>query len=164
MEAVRFAIGIRREGYNLFALGPAGIGKHTVLSQFLAAQAPTRPTPSDWVYVHDFDHPERPRALELPPGRGLAFRDAMAHFGRELRSIIPRAFEDERYRRRREALDDELKGRRDRMLAEIERDANAHEVLVVRTPMGVGLAPARNGEPLGGEEFGKLPEIGRARV
>ena len=102
VEAVRFAIGIRREGYNLFALGPAGIGKHTVLSQFLAAQAPTRPTPSDWVYVHDFDHPERPRALELPPGRGLAFRDAMAHFGRELRSIIPRAFEDERYRRRRE--------------------------------------------------------------
>ncbi|MFM2106015.1 MAG: hypothetical protein RL338_1047 [Chloroflexota bacterium] len=164
VEAVRFAIGIRREGYNLFALGPAGIGKHTVLSQFLAAEAPTEKTPSEWAYVHDFDHPERPRALELPPGRGIAFRDAMARFATELRSVIPAAFEDERYRQRREALEDSLKGRRDAALAEIEKEANERDVLIVRTPVGVGLAPSKKGEPIGGDEFKALPEAEQERL
>lgn len=29
VEAIQFGIGIQREGCNLFALGPPGIGKHT---------------------------------------------------------------------------------------------------------------------------------------
>jgi predicted ATPase with chaperone activity len=28
LEAVRFGIGITRDGYNLFFLGPVGVGKH----------------------------------------------------------------------------------------------------------------------------------------
>ena len=29
LNAIRFGTGIRREGYNLFVLGPPGMGKHT---------------------------------------------------------------------------------------------------------------------------------------
>ena len=29
IEAIRFAVGMRRPGYNLYALGPEGTGKHT---------------------------------------------------------------------------------------------------------------------------------------
>ena len=34
-EAMAFAIEMRRPGYNLFALGPTGMGKHYVVRQFL---------------------------------------------------------------------------------------------------------------------------------
>ena len=34
VEAVEFGIGIRRDGYNLFAAGPAGTGKHTLIGKF----------------------------------------------------------------------------------------------------------------------------------
>ena len=34
VEAVEFGIGIRRDGYNLFAAGPAGTGKHTLIGEF----------------------------------------------------------------------------------------------------------------------------------
>ena len=34
--AVEFGIGIERHGYNLFVMGPAGSGKHTLVKQYLA--------------------------------------------------------------------------------------------------------------------------------
>ena len=42
-EAVRFSIGIRRYGYNLYALGPAGMGKHSFVRAFLERQAEEAP-------------------------------------------------------------------------------------------------------------------------
>ena len=46
---------IRRQGYNLFVLGPSGLGKHTLVRGFLAAEARSAPAPSDWCYVHNFE-------------------------------------------------------------------------------------------------------------
>jgi hypothetical protein len=43
VEAVRFGVGIRREGFNLFALGPEGIGKYAVVRHYLERQAATHP-------------------------------------------------------------------------------------------------------------------------
>ena len=53
-EAVRFAIGIRRYGYNLYALGTSGMGKHGFVRAFLERRAASEPVPDDWCYVHDF--------------------------------------------------------------------------------------------------------------
>ena len=45
LQAIRFGIGIRRPGFNLFLLGPAGIGKHTNVRAFLEKRAATEATP-----------------------------------------------------------------------------------------------------------------------
>ena len=164
VEAVRFAIGMHREGYNLFALGPEGIGKHTVIRQYLATRATQEPIPPDWCYVHDFGQPQRPRSLRLPAGLGGRLRDDMARLATEIRSAIPAAFDSEQYRRRKEALEDELKARRDSAIAELERQARELDILIVRTPIGVGLAPAKDGEVLGTEDFKKLPEGDQRRL
>ena len=68
VEAVRFGIGMRQEGYNLFVLGPPGIGKHALVRQFLEQEASTKPTPAGWCYVNNFEQSYKPRALRLPPG------------------------------------------------------------------------------------------------
>jgi len=57
VNAILFGIGIRRMGYNLFALGPSGTGKRSTIGQFLEQQAATEMTPSDWCYVNNFDQP-----------------------------------------------------------------------------------------------------------
>ena len=36
-----------------------------------------RPAPPDWVYVHNFDDPDRPRAIRLPAGRGRQLAAAL---------------------------------------------------------------------------------------
>jgi len=164
VEAVRFAIGMRHDGYNLFALGPEGIGKYHVIRQFLERRAATEPVPPDVCYVHDFEQPQRPRALRLPVGRGAALRDAMDRLSLELRSAIPAAFETDEYRDRKAALEDEAKRRRDLAVAAVEDHARQLGVAVISTPLGLGLAPLKGGEVLGKDEFKRLSADEQARL
>ena len=109
VEAVNFGTSMRRDGYNLFALGVPGLGVRSIVTRFLEDRAGAEPVPSDWCYVHNFDQPNKPSALELPPGRGRALRDDMSRLVGELRSAIPAAFESDDYRTRREMIEEELK-------------------------------------------------------
>jgi lon-related putative ATP-dependent protease len=157
VEAVTFAVGMRRDGYNLYALGPEGIGKQHVIRGFLERQAAADPVPDEWVYVHRFTDGQRPRALRLPVGRGVALRDAMQRLVDELRITIPAAFEAGEYRERRSALEDALKKRRDDAFDAFDKVARAAGVGLIRTPVGVGLAPVRGDELLDPEHFHALP-------
>ena len=47
MDAVRFGAGIRHEVYNLFVLGPSGIGKSTMVKQFHEKKAGNEREPYD---------------------------------------------------------------------------------------------------------------------
>src|SRR5262245_20359622 len=77
VEALELGVGLRRPGFNVFALGPTGAGVQGVVRQSIARRAAQEPVPSDWVYVHNFAEAHRPRALRLPSGRGCRLRDDM---------------------------------------------------------------------------------------
>jgi hypothetical protein len=47
VEAARFAVALRRPGYNLFVLGPSGYGKHAFVRQILDQAAASREVPPD---------------------------------------------------------------------------------------------------------------------
>ncbi len=164
VEAVTFGIGIRQPGFNLFAMGPEGTGKYTLVRQFLLARAPAEPVPDDWCYVHDFADPRRPRAVRLPASHGRVFRDRIGQLDRELRAAIPAAFESEEYRNRREALEAALKERREAALLDFERRAAERGIALLRTPIGVGLAPLRDGKVMERAVLDKLPEAERRRL
>jgi len=108
--AVEFGIGIERPGYNLFVMGPAGSGKHTLVKQYLAERVREAAKSSDWVYVNNFKRPHQPMAIGLPPGRGMALREDMRHLVEELRSTIP-ASGPERYAALRGQVDATLAAR-----------------------------------------------------
>src|SRR5574338_1360498 len=101
LGAIEFGVGMRREGYNLFAMGPEGVGRHTIVRRELEAQARRLPAPADWCYVFNFKTPHRPRALSLPAGQARAFRNGMQRLVEDLRAAVPAAFETDEYRRRR---------------------------------------------------------------
>ena len=164
VEAIAFATGMLDDGYNVFALGPTGTGKLTTLRTYIGRIAATRPAPPDWCYVFDPDAPQRPRALRLPAGRGAVLRDEMARFAADLRTALSSAFEDERFRSRREALDDELKDRREKALEAVDEAARADGIAVVRTPVGVGCVPMREGQPMSADDFHKLPGAEQSRI
>jgi len=156
-EAVRFAIGIRRYGYNLYALGTSGMGKHGFVRAFLERRAAAERAPSDWCYVHDFSDPRRPRALRLPPGRAPLLREDLQRFVEELRVAIPAVFESEDYRTRKKLLEGQLSAESEKAFNTVEERARRRGVAIVKTPAGVGMAPLRNGEVIEPEEFQKLP-------
>nr|HID14986.1 ATP-binding protein [Anaerolineae bacterium] len=164
VEAIQFGIGIQREGYNLFALGPSGTGKRTTTRQFLDQRAAAEPTPSDWCYVNNFEQPHKPRALRLPPGQGVVLRKDMEQLVEELRSAIPAAFESEDYRTRKQEVEEEFKERQEKVFGEIQKQAQERGIALIRTPVGLAFAPLREGEVISPDEFQKLPEEERKRV
>ncbi|MFQ5774985.1 MAG: Lon protease family protein [Kiloniellaceae bacterium] len=164
VEAIRFGLGMRRPGYNIYALGPEGIGKHTVARRFLEAQAQAEPLPFDWCYVSNFKNPRKPRILQLNAGRGAVFRDDMARFVDDVRHALRSAFESEDYRTRRQVLEEEFKERQEKPLEQIEEDAKARGIALLRTPVGFAFAPVAGGKVVSPEVFQRLPAEERARI
>src|SRR5690606_37351358 len=67
VEALRFGLNMHHDGYNIFLLGSPGVGKHELLDVFLDANdAPLREL-CEWCYVNNFDAPDKPIVLALPP-------------------------------------------------------------------------------------------------
>lgn len=163
-EALRFGLDIRREGYNIFALGPPGVGKQTLVSRAVAEHAAGEKVPPDWVYLNNFENRARPRAVELAPGSAVPFRADMQKLIEELRAAIPAVFESEEYRTRLQVLEKQLEERREKALRVVQEHSKARSIAVVRTPMGLALAPVKDGEVVDPEQFRKLPEEEQARI
>jgi AAA domain len=161
VEAVEFAIQMRRKGYNIHALGPSGTGKHTLIDELLRRRADGMPTPPDWCYVNNFADPQKPRRLQLPPARAVGLRDAMRRLVEELRAALPAAFERDNYRARRNVIDQQFRGRNEQAFGELQQRAEQKGITLLRTPMGLALAPRRDGRVLTPELFEALPEAER---
>ena len=164
LAAVRFGIGIRRRGYNLFALGTSGTGKHTTVRRFLDRAAATEPAPPDLCYVNNFAVPHKPIALTLPPGTGERLKADMRNLVEDLQTAIPAVFESEDYRNRKQVIDEGFKQRQESAFGALQEKAQARGIAMIRTPMGLALAPTRNGEVLSPDEFRALPEEDRKRL
>ncbi|TAK66303.1 MAG: ATP-binding protein [Betaproteobacteria bacterium] len=164
IDAIELAVGIERDGYNLFVMGPAGCGRHTLVRQRIEARAKDAPRPSDWVYVNNFPHPHQPIAIELPPGRGAGLRSDMARLVEELRSNIPAVFEGDEYRSKVDSIDAEFKERHEKAFSSLGDESMGQGVALLRTPAGFSFAPVKNGEVMGADEFAKLPEAEQQRL
>ncbi len=164
VAAVQFGIGIRQEGYNLFAIGPSGTGKHSTVRRFIAERAPQEPTPPDLCYVYNFKQPHRPRALILPPGKGVQFRKDMENLLSLLKVAVPATFGSEDYRNRRQAIEEELRAKQEQAFEALHGEAKEKGLALLRTPGGLALAPVKDGEVLTPQDFAKLPEEEQART
>ncbi|MGC2048140.1 MAG: ATP-binding protein, partial [Gallionella sp.] len=163
MDAVRFGAGIRHDGYNLFVLGPTGIGKRSMVRQFLEKKAKEEHEPSDWCYLNNFTEPHKPQALRLPSGKGTELRVRMEKLVDYLRSAIPALFESDEYRAKASAIHEEFKKRQEQVFNELAEDAVKQEIVLLRTQEGFAFAPTRNHEVIPPEEYEKLPEEERNR-
>ncbi len=164
LGAIEFGVGMRREGYNVFAMGPEGVGRHTIVRHELEAQARRLPAPSDWCYVFTFRTPHRPCALSLPAGQANAFRASMQRLVEDLRAAVPAAFETDAYRNRRKQIEDEFGGRQERTLNDISERARAQGIALVRTPEGFGFGPMSGDGVMEPEQFAKLPAREQERL
>ncbi|HEY5775745.1 MAG TPA: ATP-binding protein [Xanthomonadales bacterium] len=164
VEAVSFGIGIRHKGYNIFALGPTGIGKRALVERYAVKQAAIEPLPPDWCYVNNFQQPHEPRMLRMPPGRGLELERDMEQLVEDLHAAIPTVFESNEYRTRSQAIEEELNEKNEQALREIQANAEKKHIALIHTPTGFTLAPMHKDEVLSQEDFDKLPEVKRKNI
>ena len=158
VQAVRFGIGINRDGYNIYALGPSGVGKRTLISQFFEQKAAGMAVPPDWAYVNNFKDRRKPNAIRLPAGQGIVFRQDMDHLVDELRTSLKGAFDSDEYRARKQVIDQEFEERQEKAFEGLQEQAKQRSFSLLRTQGGLVFAPMRNGEVVAPEAFQSLPE------
>ncbi len=164
IAAIELAVAIGRQGYNIFALGMSGTGKHTVVRHFVEQRAAAGPAPDDWCYVNDFDKPSVPRALRLPQGKGRQLKADMHRLVEDLRAGLSSAFESEEYTTRRRVLEEEFQERQQKSLAELQEQAQERGVAMLTTPTGLAFAPLKEGEVVSPDDFQKLSQEEQTRI
>lgn len=164
MQAIDFGTSIGSFGYNLFVMGPPGSGRTTAVSAVVRQKAARLPAPSDWCYVHNFQDPNSPRAIELPAGMGSQFRRDMQELVREVARRLERAFEGEAYRRERTRLTDRVRAVQKEEFQKLEERARSRNFSVQQVGQMFGIVPVVDGEPLTPEKYEQLDEETRRRI
>lgn len=164
VASLRFGTGMARQGFNIFALGPPGTGRHALVRQVVTNKSKDAPTPDDWCYVNNFDDSARPKMLRLPAGKGSRFARDMENMIREARNALKAAFESEEYQNRVQSVEQELKERQQNAFEEVNEKAKQKGLTIVRTPSGIAFAPLKeNGEVMPPDEYQQLPEDQRKK-
>jgi lon-related putative ATP-dependent protease len=164
LKAIQFGTNMRSNDFNVFVLGPPASGKSTAVHQYLARKASSEAPPADWVYVNNFDNPNRPRAIRLPSGRARPLAKAMIGVIDELRSTIPATFEGEDYQARRRSIEEEFRSGQEEAFEALNKRAGEQNIAIVRTPTGFVMAPTHEGKIVKPDVFNTLPEAMRKEV
>jgi len=164
ISAIRFGVKMHRPGYNIFALGPAGLGKYTLVRGAVEERAATEPPPPDWCYVNNFDQLYKPKVLRLPTGLGREFRRDMDHLVEDMQTALSSAFESEEYQARRRAVESEFHDLQQASLTDLQEQAKQRTLTLLRTPAGLAFAPLKDGSVLPPDEFEKMPEEEQKRI
>jgi hypothetical protein len=166
LRAIDFGLDVRGPGFNIFVLGYGGSGRMTTAERALAEHAARQPTPGDWIYVHNFKEPLRPRAMRLPAERARPFQQDMIGLVNFLTSDLRRTFEGETYQRAATQLMRELDNQRAAVLQEFDRRARPQGFTLAQSEQqGLFVTPiGPQGEPATAEDVAALSEEQRAAL
>ncbi|NOR57327.1 MAG: AAA family ATPase [Sulfurimonas sp.] len=157
IEAVNFGVNIKQDGYNIFAMGPSGSGKHSAIMSFLQAKSSVKESPSDWCYVNNFKSNQKPISIELASGKGAQFKEDINELIELIRIILPTIFENNSYRNENEAINQKYVNEQSAIFLELQEEAKNHDVSMKTTFVDrVTFVPIIDGKVLSTEEFNAI--------
>ena len=165
VASVAFGMKVNDGGYNIYAAGPTGTGKASMVYDFLTKQAATLPAPDDWVYVYNFAAPHKPNAVRMPPGKALEFRKDMEKLVQDLQAAITHAFEGEEYEKQRRGIAQQVAEKQESKLTSLSEKAQEGRFSMVRTPAGLAFVPmTAESEAMSREQYEALPPDEQKRI
>lgn len=145
--SVEAALSLPYDGYNIFAVGPSGLGKRTMLKRLLLKQAAQMPTPSDWVYVNNFADTRQPIALELPAGQGPKLKKAMHQLWQTMLNTLERRFTTDSYHARIETIRQATGQQQQDALIELTQEGEALDLRLISRNEEHRFVPVHHVEP-----------------
>lgn len=163
-EALNFGIRIHQDGFHIYMCGQAGEGKTRYALNCTQKAAKSLPVPDDWVYVHNFDLPEQPKAMALPAGSGKTFKQDMEDFIRIIEQEIVKAFDGEDYQSERTRIVRQFKDKKDLLVVALNQEAMKREFKVKMNTSGIYFLPVIDGDTVDEESFKELDEEVKSTV
>lgn len=158
LAALELGLGVMGGGFNIFVSGLAGAERLQALQRWVAQRGSASPTPGDWVYIHNFQHPDAPRAIYLQAGEGIHFKQKMRDLVKSLKEELPKAFRQEEFDREKGLLREKYARRAQEMNSQFEKLVREKGFRLHAGPGGdVLFIPLVDGKPLKSpEEFSRL--------
>lgn len=154
LDAIDFATSIAQEGYNLYAMGSSGTGKHSAVINFLEKKASNEKAAKEWCYVNNFKDPRKPIAIEFSSGNAEKFKDDIQELVELLKEILPTAFESNSYHNTRGAIAQKYVNQQNDIFNYLQDEARKHDVVMnASSPSQVSFVPVIDGKKLLAEEF-----------
>ena len=158
IEAIQFAISVNKAGYNLYALGPHGIGKHSIIKDILSKTKAIHHHLFDWCYVHNFEIPHKPKVLQLPPGLGPILRKDMEQLVESLKKSIPAGLSNKKVQAKIQALENEFDNWKCSQTSALRSKAEKEKITIVNEDDRFKIIPTHEGNELTTSEFNNLPK------
>ncbi len=160
IKAIRLGLSVPSPGYNILVQGLTGTGKETTVKSILETVADKKTIPQDICYVHNFDDPDSPNVLYLPPGDGAELRRQMNTLVEYLERTVPAVLESDEFKQRRTQLI-ETEGQKGRgVIKEFEERIKKENFVLVEIRFGpmtkTELAPIVESKPRPGDELEQM--------
>ncbi len=152
IEALELGLRINSPGYNIFVAGPSGCGKMTTTRHVLATFKQPRFPLQDYVYVHNFVEPDRPRLIMLDPGQGPRLKRSMQRLIKNLQRELPKVLGAESYHKERDRVLNEFQSQEHQLITSFQERVRRRGFAVVEMQDGPtsehDVLPLVNGEPV----------------
>lgn len=165
LHALELGLNIAKKEYNIFVVGEPQLGRTYLVQNFLAPRAAKRATPPDWIYVFNFEDPDRPLALSLAPGTAKIFKSDLAALMHRIRDEVPQRFAQDQYLRQKEKLVRQFQNSKEELILQMEEQAAAHGFNLSFDDQGnVNLFPVVDGKVLNSSDVDKLEPATRQKL
>ncbi|SHE43312.1 Lon protease family protein [Caloramator proteoclasticus] len=165
IDAINFALDIQQFGYNIYVCGYEGIGKRSYLIDLLKKRAKDEKTPSDWIYVYNFEDVYKPLAIELKPGTANILKNDLNQFVDELCEEITELFSSEEYEKRRNDLIDYYEKMIIDLADELNEKSKEKKLIFKYTNDGFAFIPINcNNKEMTEQEYIDLPDEEKEQI
>jgi len=171
IRAIEFGLSMNRDGYNIYVAGLTGTGKTSAVKAYIKKLVEERGRAKDsaqlvkdWCYIYNFTDPDRPEILDLPRGKGRAFRDQISSLLQKLKDGLTKAFSSEEYTSQRKKAVAESQARQQKLFEEMAEEAQKQGFQLQMTAVGPALVPIIEGKPLTQADYLALDKSVRRKL
>lgn len=130
VKAIKTALDIKASGYHLFAVGENGLGKRTLITRLLKERSKNEATPNDWIYVHNFQNPRCPTAIQLPAGQAELLAQKMTTLWQNAKQKLVAKLLGETHQNQIELLKSTLISTQNQRYDTINEQAKQHNLIL----------------------------------
>ncbi len=145
--------------YNLFVVGPEGVGKTTYTLSRLEEERKKLPPPEDLCYYHNPEEPLRPKLLVLPNGQGRRLKEKVERVLQLLKEKTLRVFESKEFEEEKRKRLKVIEEKKQKLLLELSQRAQESGLFLLITPTGFKVLPTLMGRPIPEEEALSNPAL-----
>src|SRR6056297_3894082 len=165
VNAIDTGMRIDQEGYNIYISGVTGSGRSTYAKTIAERKSSEKKVPNDLCYVFNFDNPEKPEALSLPPGTGIRLDSDMENIIKDLKEEIPEVFQSDEYDEARNKIMSQYQEKSNSSMEEFDKKINKEGFTLQNTASGTVPVPIdEDGNTIKQEAFQKFNEEKKSKL